>query len=247
MSSGKDPLVSRFFRGSLRLRPAARTRVLTWDLAIALQGLSLTFFYLKHYRLHPRTWNLHLAWLKHSFILDQVTFLKSPLMWWGLLCCKSSVLLLFRMRTRKGTLCFAQCRHSLPSAASAYVPRAAMWGKYEQFFICFGPPCAVYFTSQKHKEIITPFIQFSYFLVFKGFLLFLTHLHKPQTTFLGLWCVLLSSVMLHQISYRNPATAIFFLTNWTIANLWGSGSGAITIMALSKALNLRLFKAGLSL
>ncbi len=45
MSLGKDPLVSRFFYGSLRLRPAARTRVLTWDLAIALQGLSLTFFF----------------------------------------------------------------------------------------------------------------------------------------------------------------------------------------------------------
>ncbi len=44
MSMGKDPLVSRFLRGSLRLRPAARTRVPTWDLAIVLQGLSLASF-----------------------------------------------------------------------------------------------------------------------------------------------------------------------------------------------------------
>ncbi len=44
MSMGKDPLVSRFLRGTLRLRPAARTRVLTWDLAIVLQGLSLAPF-----------------------------------------------------------------------------------------------------------------------------------------------------------------------------------------------------------
>ncbi len=44
MSMGKDPLVSHFLRGTLRLRPAARTRVQTWDLAIVLQGLSLAPF-----------------------------------------------------------------------------------------------------------------------------------------------------------------------------------------------------------
>ncbi len=31
MSMGKDPLVSRFLRGTLRLMPATRSRVLTWD------------------------------------------------------------------------------------------------------------------------------------------------------------------------------------------------------------------------
>ncbi len=44
MSLGKDPLVSRFLCGTLRLRPAARTRVPTWDLAIVLQGISLAPF-----------------------------------------------------------------------------------------------------------------------------------------------------------------------------------------------------------
>ncbi len=44
MSMGNDPLVSRFLRGMLRLRPAARTRVPTWDLVIVLQGLSLAPF-----------------------------------------------------------------------------------------------------------------------------------------------------------------------------------------------------------
>ncbi len=44
MSLGKDPLVSRFLHGTLRLRPAARSRVPTWDLAIVLQGLSLAPF-----------------------------------------------------------------------------------------------------------------------------------------------------------------------------------------------------------
>ncbi len=42
MSIGKDPLVSRFLHGSLRL--TARTRVLTWDLAIVMQGLFLAPF-----------------------------------------------------------------------------------------------------------------------------------------------------------------------------------------------------------
>ncbi len=44
MSLGRDPLVSRFLHGTLRLRPADRTRVPTWDLAIVLQGLSLAPF-----------------------------------------------------------------------------------------------------------------------------------------------------------------------------------------------------------
>ncbi len=41
---GKDPLVSCFLHGTLRLRPAARTRVSTWDLAIVLLGLLLAPF-----------------------------------------------------------------------------------------------------------------------------------------------------------------------------------------------------------
>ncbi len=81
------------------------------------------------------TWNFHLAWLKHFFILDQVTFLKSLLMWRGRLCCKPSFLPLFKMRTRKGTICFF-CFFCL----DAYVHRAALWRKNEQLFICFGPP-----------------------------------------------------------------------------------------------------------
>ncbi len=41
---GKNSLVSRFLRGTLRLSPAARTRVPIWDLAIVLQGLALAPF-----------------------------------------------------------------------------------------------------------------------------------------------------------------------------------------------------------
>ncbi len=78
MSLRKDPLVSCFLHGTLRLRPAARTRVPTWDLAIVLQDLSLAPFEPLE---EVSAWNLHLAWLKHSFTLDQIMFLRSPLMW----------------------------------------------------------------------------------------------------------------------------------------------------------------------
>ncbi len=44
MSLGRDPLVSHFLCGTLRPRPAAHTRVPTWDLAIVLQGHSLAPF-----------------------------------------------------------------------------------------------------------------------------------------------------------------------------------------------------------
>ncbi|XP_051756294.1 uncharacterized protein LOC127516053 [Ctenopharyngodon idella] len=39
-SVGRDPLVTRFLRGTLRLRPPVRTRVPAWDLAVVLQGLA---------------------------------------------------------------------------------------------------------------------------------------------------------------------------------------------------------------
>lgn len=43
-SVGRHPWVSRFLRGTLRLRPAARSRVPSWDLAIVLEGLALAPF-----------------------------------------------------------------------------------------------------------------------------------------------------------------------------------------------------------
>ncbi|XP_067226371.1 uncharacterized protein [Chanodichthys erythropterus] len=39
-SLGRDPLVVRFLRGALRLRPVVRTKTPTWDLTIVLQGLA---------------------------------------------------------------------------------------------------------------------------------------------------------------------------------------------------------------
>ncbi|KAL0185775.1 hypothetical protein M9458_017445, partial [Cirrhinus mrigala] len=39
LSVGKDPLVTRFLRGALRLRPPVRPRVPTWDLSVVLEAL----------------------------------------------------------------------------------------------------------------------------------------------------------------------------------------------------------------
>ncbi len=137
MPLGKDPLVSRFLCGTLRLRPVARNRVPTWDLAIVLQGLSLApvepledvpakFLTLKALFLLAISslmrigdlQALSVAPLCLEFAPGMVKAFLHPrpcyvpkVMWRVLLCCKPSVLLLFRMWTRKGTICFAQCGH----------------------------------------------------------------------------------------------------------------------------------------
>ncbi len=94
-------MVSRFLHDTLRLRPAIRA------------------------------WNLCLACLKHSVILDQVTYLKCPLMWLGRLYWKLS----FQNsdQERHNLLCPVQ-------PLDAYVHRATPWHKNEQLFVCFGPP-----------------------------------------------------------------------------------------------------------
>ncbi len=38
-SVGKDPLITRFLRGMMRLRPRVRSRVPPWDLAVVLEAL----------------------------------------------------------------------------------------------------------------------------------------------------------------------------------------------------------------
>ncbi len=38
-SVGRHPLVTRFLRGALRLRPPVRSRVPPWDLAVVLEAL----------------------------------------------------------------------------------------------------------------------------------------------------------------------------------------------------------------
>ncbi|KAI2647838.1 Transposon Ty3-G Gag-Pol polyprotein [Labeo rohita] len=44
LSVGKDPLVTRFLRGALRLRPPVRPRVPSWDLSVVLEALCRPLF-----------------------------------------------------------------------------------------------------------------------------------------------------------------------------------------------------------
>ncbi len=41
---GKHPLVIRFLRGALRMRPPVRSRVPTWDLAVVIEALCKPLF-----------------------------------------------------------------------------------------------------------------------------------------------------------------------------------------------------------
>lgn len=107
LSLERNPLITHFFRGILRLRPATRTRVLAQDLAILLEGLSAAPFepseilrYFKnsispsHFFFKRPFWrplpalSLHQGWLKHFFILSRAV---SP-RFRGPLCCKPSTL-----------------------------------------------------------------------------------------------------------------------------------------------------------
>jgi hypothetical protein len=78
VSLGRHPLITRFLRGTLRLRPAVRA------------------------------WNFRLVWLRLFYTLGQVMFLRSLLMLLDLQFCRLSVLLHFCRQTRRNLICSAQ-------------------------------------------------------------------------------------------------------------------------------------------
>ncbi|KAI2652169.1 hypothetical protein H4Q32_015019 [Labeo rohita] len=80
-SVGKDPLVVRFLRGALRLRPPVQPRVPTWDLAVVLEALY------------------------------QGTYRRFPLYHHGPLCFRPFVLPLFGIRTSKSLTVCVQFEH----------------------------------------------------------------------------------------------------------------------------------------
>ncbi len=163
MSMGNDPLVSRFLHGMLRLRPAARTRVPTWDLAIVQQGLSLApfepleevpakFVTLKALFL------LAISSLKRIGDLQALSVTPSclefaPGMVKAFLHPRPGYIPKVTANVARSIMLQAFCpppfqdadqeRHNLLCpvwALDAYVHRAALWRKNEQLFICFGPP-----------------------------------------------------------------------------------------------------------
>ncbi len=163
MSMGKDPLVSRFLHGSLRLRPAARTRVPTWDLAIVLQGLSLApIEALEEVPAKCLTvkalFLLAISSLKKIGDLQALSVAPSclefaPGMVKAFLHPRPGYVPKVPANVARLIMLQAFCpppfqnadqeRHNLlclVRALDAYIHRAALWRKNEQPFVCFGPP-----------------------------------------------------------------------------------------------------------
>ncbi len=163
MSMGKDPLVSHFLRGTLRLRPAARTRVSTWDLAIVLQGLSLAAFepleeVLDKFLTLKALFLLAISSLKRIGDLQTLSVAPSCLefalgMVKAFLHPRPGYVPKVPANVARSIMLQAFCPPPFQNAdqerynllcpvwtLDAYVHRAARWRKNEQLFVCFGPP-----------------------------------------------------------------------------------------------------------
>ncbi|KAL0149630.1 hypothetical protein M9458_055157 [Cirrhinus mrigala] len=151
MPVGKDPLVVRFLRGVLRLRPPTRPLVPTWDLAVVLEALCrppfepieeipVRFLTIKTALLLALTslkrvgdlQALSVAPSHLEFAPGRGTSLRSPLT-------PQPVVLQafcpppFREPDQQKLNCMCPVR-----ALDAYVHRAALWRKSEQLFVCYG-------------------------------------------------------------------------------------------------------------
>ncbi|KAI2660031.1 ORF V: Enzymatic polyprotein [Labeo rohita] len=139
MSVCKDPLVVRFLRGALRLRPPVRPRVPTWDLVVVLEALcgppfepieessdhhlsvktvlllALTSLKrvgdLQALSVAPSHLKFALAWLKLFFTPDRGMSRRSPLQHHGLSHSRPSVLLPFGIRTSRSLIVCVQFEH----------------------------------------------------------------------------------------------------------------------------------------
>ncbi len=163
MSMGNDPLVSHFLHGTLRLRPAARTRVPTWDLSIVLQGLSLAPFEPLE-EVQAKFFTLKALFLLANSSFKRIGDLQSlsvapsclefaPGMVKTFLHPRPGYVPKVPANVARSIMLQAFCpppfqnedqeRHNLlcpVRALDAYIHRASLWRKNEQLFVCFGPP-----------------------------------------------------------------------------------------------------------
>ncbi|KAI2649963.1 50S ribosomal protein L1 [Labeo rohita] len=169
---GRNPLVVRFLRGVLKLRPPTRPRVPTWDLAVVLEALCrppfepieeilIRFFTIKTVLL------LALTSLKQVGDLQALSVAPSHLEFSpGIIKAflyprpgyvpkvptntPQPVVLQafcpppFREPDQQKLNCMCPVR-----ALDAYVHRAALWHKSEQLFVCYGPPKKGYPASKE--------------------------------------------------------------------------------------------------
>ncbi|XP_050958241.1 uncharacterized protein LOC127179639 [Labeo rohita] len=163
LSVGRDPLVTRFLRGALRLRPPVRPRVPTWDLSVVLEALcrapfepieeiSDRFLTLKTVLL------LALSSLKRVGDLQALSVAPSfldfaPGLLKAFLYPKPGYVPKVPSSTPRPVVLQAFCpppfldadhqkRNCMcpVRALDAYVHRAARWRKSDQLFVCYGPP-----------------------------------------------------------------------------------------------------------
>ncbi|KAI2655577.1 Transposon Ty3-G Gag-Pol polyprotein [Labeo rohita] len=162
LSVGKDPLVSRFLHGALRLRPPVRSRVPSWDLSLVLEALCRPPFEPieeisdRHLTIKTvlliaitslkRVGDLQALSVAPSF-LDFAPGLAKPFLHPrpGYIpkvhsSAPRPVVLQafcpppFREPDQQKLNCMCPVR-----ALDTYVHRAAMWRKSDQLFVCYGP------------------------------------------------------------------------------------------------------------
>ncbi len=138
-SVGKDPLITRFLRGVMRLRPRVRSRVPPWDLTVVLEALCKPPFEpieevserlltlktvlllaisslkrvgdLQALSVAPSFLDLRPAWPKLFCTLVRGTSLRSPPLYHDLLYSRHFVLLPSGSPTRRGLIVCVKCEH----------------------------------------------------------------------------------------------------------------------------------------
>ncbi|XDV42419.1 hypothetical protein PO909_011085 [Leuciscus waleckii] len=163
MSVGKDPLVSRFLRGTWRLRPAVRSRVPPWDLSFVLQGLSQAPFepieeVPEKFLTLKALFLLAISSLKRIGDLQALSVAPSclefaPGMVKAFLHPRPGYIPKVPTNVVRPLVLQAFCPPPFQNAdqeannllcpvraLDAYVHRAALWRKSDQLFVCFGSP-----------------------------------------------------------------------------------------------------------
>ncbi|KAI2646337.1 hypothetical protein H4Q32_026326 [Labeo rohita] len=143
-SVGKYPLVVRFLRGALRLRPPVQPRVPTWDLAVVLEALcgpplSLSksprrvgdlqalFVAPSHLDFAPGMAKVFL-YPRPGYVPKVPSLPPRPVVLQAF--CSPP----FRDSDQQKLNCMCPAR-----ALDTYVHRSALWRKSEQLFVCYGP------------------------------------------------------------------------------------------------------------
>ncbi|KAL0196189.1 hypothetical protein M9458_009761, partial [Cirrhinus mrigala] len=163
LSVGKNPLVTRFLRGALRLRPPVRPRIPTWDLSVVLEalcrppfepteGIADRFLTIKTVLL------LALSSLKRVGDLQALSVAPSflefaPGLSKAFLYPRSGYVPKVPSSTPRPVVLQAFCPPPYRDpdqqklncmcpvrALDTYVHRAARWRKSDQLFVCYGPP-----------------------------------------------------------------------------------------------------------